>query len=140
MMSRFESANKKTLKSFWQLTPVLLGVLLLASMMVEIIPMLISKGVLGHGLWQDALLANIIGSASTGQPIISYVLAGELQRAGIALLPVTVFIVSWVTVGVISLPAEAVALGWRFSILRNILAFFMAFILGWLTVVSINVF
>jgi uncharacterized membrane protein YraQ (UPF0718 family) len=137
-MNKFKTANTKTLKSFWQLLPVLLGVLLLASMVVEIIPALISHGILGKGLLQDTLLANIIGSVSTGQPIVSYLLAGELQKAGIALLPVTVFIVSWVTVGIISLPAEAVTLGWRFAITRNLLAFIMALLLGWITVVSLH--
>ena len=137
-MNRFKDASKKTLKSFWQLLPVLLGVLLLASMMVEIIPALISRGILGRGVLQDTLLANLIGSASTGQPIVSYVLAGELQHAGVALLPVTVFIISWVTVGIISLPAEAVTLGWRFAIIRNLLAFILALFLGWVTVVSLH--
>jgi len=137
-MKQFKTANKKTLKSFWQLLPVLLSVLLLASMVVEIIPVLIKHDILGNGILQDTLLANIIGSVSTGQPIVSYVLAGELQKAGIALLPVTVFIISWVTVGIISLPAEAVTLGWRFAIIRNLLAFIMALLLGWITVVSLH--
>jgi len=137
-MKQFKTANKKTLISFWQLLPVLLGVLLLASMVVEIIPALIKHGMMGNGIFRDTFLANIIGSVSTGQPIVSYVLAGELQKAGIALLPVTVFIISWVTVGVISLPAEAVTLGWRFAIIRNLLAFIMALLLGWITVVSLH--
>ena len=139
-MKRFKTATRKTLKSLWQLLPVLAGVLLLASMVVEIIPLLVRQGILGHGLWQDTILANIIGSVSTGQPIVSYVLAGELQTAGIGLLPVTVFIISWVTVGVISLPAEAVTLGWRFALSRNLIAFIMALLIGWLTVVTLNAF
>ncbi|HEB83166.1 MAG TPA: hypothetical protein ENJ11_09930 [Gammaproteobacteria bacterium] len=139
-MKRLNTATRKTLKSLWQLLPVLAGVLLLAGMVVEIIPLLVRQGILGHGLWQDTILANIIGSVSTGQPIVSYVLAGELQTAGIGLLPVTVFIISWVTVGVISLPAEAVTLGWRFALSRNLIAFIMALLIGWLTVVTLNAF
>lgn len=139
-LTRTKSALKETAAGFWRLAPVLLGVLLLAGMMVELVPVMIKLGLLGHGLWRDTLLANAIGSLSTGQPIISYLLAGELQKAGLALLPVTVFLVSWVTVGFVSLPAEAVALGWRFALTRNLLAFFLSFLLSWLTVVGLHGF
>jgi len=51
---------------------------------------------------------------------------------------VTAFIIAWVTVGVIPLLAEAVMMGWRFSIRRNVVAFFMAMVLAWLTVQTLT--
>ncbi len=137
---RLQQAARRTLNSLRQLMPVLLGVLLLAGLLVEWIPQLIRQGVLGHGTWSDSLLANLIGSVSTGQPIVSYLLAGELQQAGIGLLPVTIFIVSWITVGVISLPVEAGFLGWRFALWRNAVAFVLVFAIGLLTVGLLDVF
>ncbi len=118
----------------------MLGVMLLAGLLVEWVPQLIRHGILGQGVWLDSLLADVMGSLAVGQPIVSYLLAGELQRAGIALLPVTVFIVSWITVGVISLPVEAAALGWRFALWRNAVAFLLALAIGVVTVGLLRAF
>lgn len=131
-------SGKKTGHSISRLLPVLIGVLLIASLIIELIPKLLHMGLLGHGPFLDMLGADFIGSLSTGQPVVSYLLAGELQQAGIDLYTVTAFIIAWVTVGVIPLPAEAVMLGWRFSIWRNVVAFFMAMVLAWLTVQTLT--
>ncbi len=131
---RLRQATRRIGRSLWQLLPILLAVLLLASMLVEWIPRLIHQGILGSGDFIDSLLANLLGSISIGQPIVSYLLAGELQKEGIGLLPVTIFIVSWITVGVVTLPAEASALGWRFALWRNLVAFLLVFAIGILSV------
>lgn len=140
LTKRLKQAGRKTARSLWQLLPILIAVLLLASLLVEWIPQLIHQGILGGGGFKDSLLANLLGSISTGQPIVSYLLAGELQKAGIGLLPVTIFIVSWITVGVVTLPAEAAALGWRFALWRNLVAFVLVFAIGVLTVELLHAF
>lgn len=133
------TSGKKTIALFFRLFPVLLGVLLLSSLIIETIPALIAWGVLGHGSFIDMLIADAIGSIAAAQPVISYLLAGELQKAGVELYAVTTFIVAWVTVGIMPLPVEAMMLGWRFAVWRNALAFVMALLVAWLTVVSLNV-
>jgi len=45
----------------------------------------------------------------------------------------TAFILAWVTVGIVQLPAESMILGKRFAILRNILSFISAILIGLLT-------
>lgn len=132
------SSLKKTGNGFWRLLPVLAGVLLLASLVVQVIPQLISIGLFGHDDVTDTLVASIIASLSTGQPVVSYILAGELQKAGIGLVAVTAFVTAWITVGIIPLPAEAVMLGWRFSLWRNLIAFLMSMLIAWLTVVTLH--
>ena len=130
---------KKTAGGFWRLLPVLAGVLLLAGLVVQIIPRLIGMGLFGHDQATDTLIASIIASLSTGQPVVSYILAGELQKAGIGLVAVTAFVTAWVTVGIIPLPAEAVMLGWRFSLWRNLVAFLLSMLIAWLTVATLHV-
>jgi len=95
-------------------------------------------GLFGHSAFSDTLVAASIASISTGQPVVSYLLAGELQKAGIDLIAVTAFITAWITVGVVSLPAEAVMLGWRFSLWRNLIAFVLSILIAWLTVVTLH--
>ncbi len=136
---RLVSSLKKTASGFWHLLPVLAGVLLLASLVVQIIPQLISMGLFGYDGVTDTLVASTIASLSTGQPVVSYILAGELQKAGIGLVAVTAFVTAWVTVGIIPLPAEAVMLGWRFSLWRNLVAFLLSMLIAWLTVATLHV-
>jgi len=136
---RLVSSLKKTAGGFWRLLPVLAGVLLLASLVVQVIPKLIAMGLFGHDDITDTLVASIIASLSTGQPVVSYILAGELQKAGIDLVAVTAFVTAWVTVGIIPLPAEAVMLGWRFSLWRNLIAFLLSMLIAWLTVATLHV-
>jgi uncharacterized membrane protein YraQ (UPF0718 family) len=113
--------------------------LLLSSLVIEMIPALIEWGALGHGRLVDMLIADAIGSIAAAQPVISYLLAGELQKAGVDLYAATTFIIAWVTVGIIPLPVEAMMLGWRFAVWRNAIAFVMALVVAWLTVVTLNV-
>lgn len=47
-------------------------------------------------------------------------------------------IVSWVTVGVVQLPAEALLLGGRFAMLRNLLSFLFAIVIAFLIVATLR--
>ena len=129
----------KSARAVWELLPILVAVLLLAGLMVPAVPLLMHDGLLGQGDWLDTLVAAGVGSVAAGQPLVSYLLAGELQRTGIGLMAITAFIGAWVTVGIIPLPAEAMVLGWRFALLRNAISFVLCLVLAWLTVVTLNV-
>ena len=126
---------QRTLAAFWRLLPVLVGVLLLAALVAELMPKLMQLGLFGHGDWGDALAAAGLASVATGQPVVSYILAGELQQAGVGILAVTAFLTAWITVGVVSLPVEGQMLGWRFALWRNLIAFLFSLLVAWITVV-----
>ena len=57
---------------------------------------------------------------------------------GISLYAVTAFIVAWVTVGMIQLPAEAAILGKRFAILRNFLSFLLSIAVAITAVITLR--
>ena len=118
---------------------LLLGVLLIAALVVQLIPAIMHSGVFGHSVAQDTLLGAVIGSIATAQPVVSYIFGGELQKAGINLMAVTALVMTWVTVGVVSLPVESGALGARFAIWRNIWAFVGALVASVLTVGALHV-
>ncbi|MEA2094922.1 MAG: hypothetical protein U9P11_10205 [Pseudomonadota bacterium] len=73
---------------------------------------------------------------TVGKPGISrWIENGSYYIAeGVSLLAVTALIVSWVTVGVVQLPAEALLLGRRFAIYRNLMCFLFAIMIPFLTV------
>jgi uncharacterized membrane protein YraQ (UPF0718 family) len=70
---------------------------------------------------------------------MSYIIGGELLKDGVSLFAVTAFIVTWVTVGLLQLPAEAAILGRQFAIFRNILSFILAILVSIVTVVTVMV-
>jgi len=61
-----------------------------------------------------------------------------LLKQGISLLAVTAFLVAWVTVGLVQLPAEVMMLGKKFAIIRNITAFIFAIIVAIITIVILD--
>ena len=88
----------------------------------------------------DALTGAGVGSIAAGQPVVSYLLAGELGKGGVALIGVTALVVAWVTVGIAHLPVEAVALGRRFAIMRNLLSFASALAIAFISGAIIHAF
>jgi uncharacterized membrane protein YraQ (UPF0718 family) len=128
------------LASFAAMLPVLLGMLLLISLLLTLFPDVITARMFGRGTLLDTLLGAALGSLAVGQPIISYILGGELLSTGVGLAAVTALLVSWITVGVLHLPAEALLVGWRFALLRNGLAFMAAVLLGLLLPLTLGLF
>jgi len=112
-----------TLNSFWQFLPVLLAVVMLVSLALSLIPPgFYQKVFTGNGL-TDAFLGAVLGSIMAGNPATSYVIAGELQKAGIGTVAIAAFLLSWVTVGIVQLPAESLMLGKKFALARNVVSF-----------------
>lgn len=72
----------KSARAVWELLPILVAVLLLAGLMVPAVPLLMHDGLLGQGDWLDTLVAAGVGSVAAGQPLVSYLLAGELLSEG----------------------------------------------------------
>ncbi|RLI26048.1 MAG: hypothetical protein DRO52_03165 [Candidatus Hecatellales archaeon] len=106
--------------------PILLGVILLMGLLGTLIPSeWLFKVFTANPLW-DTLTGAAVGSIAAGNPINSYVMGGELLKEGVSLYAVTAFIIAWVTVGLVQLPAEAAFLGGKFAILRNGLSFILA--------------
>jgi len=97
------------------------------------------KGKRGHTYFSlDTLLGACFGSIFTGNPINSYVIGGEMLGYGISLFAVTALIISWVTVGIAQLPAEIMAFGSRFALIRNITSFVLSIIIAFITVIILN--
>lgn len=131
---RIRSALHRTGKAFARLLPIIAGMLLLTSLVITAIPHSTVIEVFGHGDLADVLIGAGFGSVVTGHPLASYVLGGELMAMEVSLIAITAFIVSWVTVGVVQLPAESLLLGARYAIYRNLMCFISAIGLAFATV------
>ena len=124
---------KKTSRMFARVFPNILAVVLLSGFFIEFVHFEQLSGYLGGSMFADGLVGAGVGSISIGNPLISYVLGGELLDQGISLLAVTSLLVSWVTVGSTQLPAEIQTFGARFALMRNGISFIFALIIAFLT-------
>lgn len=124
----------RTLRAFMHMLPVLLGMLLLTSLVLTLLPREGLHALFGRHESLDVLLGAVMGSVAAGHPLAGYVLGGELLAGGVSLIAVTALIVTWVSVGIVQLPAEALLLGRRFALSRNLLCFVSAVAIAYLTV------
>jgi len=134
---RLTPSLKKATSMFVGMLPILAGVILLTGLVLEFIPVDKVAGWFGRYSLLDALIGATFGSVSAGHPLTSYVLGGELLANGVSLVAVTALLVSWVTVGSIQFPAEALMLGRRFALYRNLLCFGFSILIAMLTVATL---
>jgi uncharacterized membrane protein YraQ (UPF0718 family) len=129
-----KQAFSQTMRAFKKSIPVLMGVLMLLALADALIPQEAYKLIFTGNELLDPLMGAVAGSIAGGNPITSYILGGELRQQGVSMLAVTAFLVAWVTVGIIQLPAEALMLGRRFAIMRNAVSFVLSIGIAVLTV------
>ncbi len=120
--------------------PIFIGVILLLSLFQAIIPNSFYKKIFTGNVLQDSFMGALIGSVASGSPINSYVIGGELLNEGISIIAIAAFIISWVTVGVIQFPAEAIMFDKKFALVRNILAFISAILIAILIYLSFSIY
>lgn len=134
----FVQVLKKALFGFLSMSPMLLGVIgLLGIIQVYVTPDMMAEA-FGKGLLIDTLIGTFAGAISSGNPAVSYLVGGELLEEGISLYAVTAFILSWVTLGFVQLPAEAAALGFRFTLYRSLLSFIATIIIAIATAATVG--
>jgi uncharacterized membrane protein YraQ (UPF0718 family) len=114
-----------------------MGVLMLLALANTLIPKQAYRLIFTGNELMDPLMGAAIGSISGGNPITSYIIGGELRQQGVSMLAITAFMLSWVTVGIIQLPAEALMLGRRFAMVRNAVSFCTSIVIAILTVLTL---
>ncbi len=121
-------------KSLLKLLPLLVAVFGLVGLFQEFLPPELVTRWLGEssGLF-GLLLGTAAGAIAIGPPLAAYPLAGSLIDAGAWPPAVAAFIISWISVGIVTLPFEAQTFGSRFALLRNGISFVAAMLCGLLT-------
>ena len=135
---RIAAVTRQTSFMFLSIIPIVVGVVLLTGLMVVFLPIDKAAAWFGRNDLLDASIGALVGSVAAGHPMTSYVLGGELLDKGVSLVAVTALVVSWVTVGSIQLPAEALVLGRRFAVYRNLIAFVSAMLIGVLMAATLD--
>ena len=131
-------AGLKTWDNFKRVIPAILGIFILVSFLKVVIPKEFYAKIFSGIPILDALIGAVLGSISVGNPLTSYVIGGEMLDQGVALVAVVAFLLSWVTVGIVQLPAESLILGRKFALVRNLVSFVSAIVIAVLVVLTIS--
>jgi uncharacterized membrane protein YraQ (UPF0718 family) len=122
-----KKALKKSWKSFENILPQFLTVLLIIGMMLAVLDEgTISKllgtesGVLGMGI------AAVIGSVTLIPGFVAFPLAASLLKAGAGYGQITMFVTTLMMVGVVTLPVESKYFGRKATLRRNLFALIYA--------------
>lgn len=130
---------QKSSLSFLAMAPLLLGVIGLVGLFQVLVTPEVLASLFQGNPFLDTLIGTLSGAVAAGNPIVSYIIGGGLIDQGISLYAVTAFLLSWVTLGFIQLPAEVAVFGGRFTLLRNILAFVFTMLIAVATALTMQV-
>ncbi|MBW2093358.1 MAG: NifB/NifX family molybdenum-iron cluster-binding protein [Deltaproteobacteria bacterium] len=133
-------ALSKTAGQFGKMLPILISIVLLMGLFKAFISKELLLSIFSGNKIVDTIWGACFGSILPGNPINSYIIGGEMLDNGVNLFAVTAFMMTWVSVGLIQLPAEMVALEPRFSILRNSLSFVVSIGAAIVTGLILNLF
>lgn len=126
-------AVTKAVRQMLMMLPVLVGVILLVGLFQAFLSKdWVSSVFVGYPPF-DAFFGAVFGSILAGNPVNSYVVAKGLLDVSVGLAGVTALILTWVTVGLVQLPAEIAALGLRFGVGRAVMAFLLSIPVACLT-------
>jgi uncharacterized membrane protein YraQ (UPF0718 family) len=118
-------------RSLRKLIPLLIAVFGLVGLFQVFLPPEQVEQFLGaDNGWMSLFLGGALGAVSIGPPLAAYPLAGSMLDAGAWPPAVAAFVVSWISVGIITLPFEASVFSVRYALLRNSIGFIVALFIG----------
>ena len=126
------------IKNFIEIVPMILAVTLsIGLFQIYITPDMLSH-LFGYSNFSDTLIGTLSGAISSGNAAISYVVAQGLQNEGVSVYATVSFILAWVTLGFVQLPAEVSIFGLRFTVVKNLLALISTILVTYLTIVTVG--
>jgi len=114
----------KAWKSFENILPQFLSILIIIGIMLAVLSPDTISGLIGHQAgWTGIVIASIIGSITLIPGFIAFPLAAALLNNGAGYMQIAAFISTLMMVGIVTMPAEIKYFGKKATVLRNALAF-----------------
>jgi uncharacterized membrane protein YraQ (UPF0718 family) len=122
---------KKGWKMFQNIAVPFVNILILVSLALYLVPPSLIVRYLGpESGWGGQMVAAVVGSITLIPGFISYPIASVLIREGASYAVVATFMTTLMMVGVVTLPLEIKYFGRNVAIVRNVLNFFAATVIG----------
>lgn len=127
-------AFKMALKKFVTILPAFLGMLILVSIVLFLIPDRVISQYLGSSnIFTGVLFASFLGSITLMPGFIAFPLCGILLKKGVLYMVLSAFTTTLMMVGILTYPIEKAYFGTKVTIIRNIISLFIALIVALMT-------
>ena len=122
------------IRRFVNILPTFLGMLILVSIVLFLIPDKLISNYLGkNNIFIGVLFASFFGSITLMPGFIAFPLCGILLKKGVLYSVLSAFSTTLMMVGVLTYPIEKEYFGVRLTILRNIVSLFIALVVALMT-------
>jgi len=127
-------AFKMAVKKFVTILPAFLGMLILVSIVLFLIPDRVISQYLGSSnIFTGVLFASFLGSITLMPGFIAFPLCGILLKKGVLYIVLSAFTTTLMMVGILTYPIEKAYFGTKVTIIRNIISVFIALIVAVMT-------
>ena len=124
-------AFKKAWKSFENLLPQLLAILIIIGVMLAVLTPEQISGLLGtESGWVGVLIAAAIGSITLVPAFVAFPLAAALLQNGAGYMQIAAFVSTLMMVGIVTMPLEKQYFGRKAAIARNGSAFIFSLVVA----------
>jgi uncharacterized membrane protein YraQ (UPF0718 family) len=128
-------ALKRAGKRFAKILPAFLGMLVLFSVVITLLPEDVVKALLGgEHKWLSVTVASVTGSLTLMPGFIAFPLCGVLLKEGVLRMVLSAFSTTLMTVGVLTYPLERQYFGRTVTLVRNgislVIALIVAVVMG----------
>ena len=129
--SKTKKALKKAWKSFENILPELLVIMLLIGVLLAVVDHELISSLLGESSgWFGVILASIIGAITLIPGFVAFPTAALLLKGGAGYMQIAAFVSTLMMVGIVTLPVEVKYFGKKISYTRNVLGFMFSFIVA----------
>lgn len=124
---------KKAWKSFENILPQLLVVVLLVGLMLALLNAeVISKLIGTDSGWFGVLLSAVVGAVTLIPGFVAFPTAAMLLDGGAGYMQIGAFVSTLMMVGIVTMPVEIKYFGKKLTVLRNVLAFGFSFVVAYI--------
>lgn len=124
-------ALKKAWKSFENILPQFLVVILLVGFLLAILNPKVISGIIGaNSGWVGVILASLVGAITLIPGFVAFPTAALLLKGGAGYMQIAAFISTLMMVGVVTMPVEIQYFGKKLTIYRNSIAFVFSFVVA----------
>jgi len=117
----------QTLNWFKEIIPMLLWIIIIIAMLKQVWIFENMKNYINDDfLW--VIVSDIFWSISVGNTINSYIIADSFWNISEYILVISAFLIAWVSVWIIQIPAESYFFWKKFAIIRNLISFVFAIV------------
>lgn len=126
-------ALKKAWKSFENILPEFLGVIMLVGILLAVLnPQVISQILGSNSGWFGVILAAVVGAITLIPGFVAFPMAAMLLKNGAGYMQIGAFVSTLMMVGVVTMPVEIRYFGKKLTILRNLFAFIFSFLVAYI--------